>query len=196
MAIVEYKLIKNFFDSQELSFLQKYTDKKLDEFNCIYNDSQSFSAAWYNDITMSTFLETKLKRVEEESKLKLFSTYAYWRYYVFGGTLKNHTDRPACEVSVTANIKTHDEWPMIVEDSEFYLGEGDAVLYAGCVHNHSRPGIYKGNGMAQVFLHYVDQNGPFTHHAGDNYKNTTGEKCSESDEEIKTKLKEEYDTRR
>ena len=113
MATVEYKLIKNFFDEKELDFLQRYADKKLDE--------QSFSACWYNDIVMSTMLDLKLKRVEQESKLKLFPSYAYWRYYVFGGTLKDHTDRPACEVSVTANIKKHDDWPMIVENSEFYL---------------------------------------------------------------------------
>ena len=192
MATVEYKLIKNFFDEKELDFLQRYADKKLDEFNCLYDDQQSFSACWYNDIVMSTILDLKLKRVEQESKLKLFPSYAYWRYYVFGGTLKDHTDRPACEVSVTANIKKHDDWPMNVENSEFYLSEGDAILYAGGVHQHSRPGSYKGDGMAQVFFHYVDQNGPFAHHAGDDYKNKTGQKYSESDNEIKIKLREEY----
>ena len=193
MATVEYKLIKNFFDNKELDFLQKYADKKLDEFNCLYDDKQSFSASCYNDIVMSTLLDTKLKKVEEESKLKLFPTYAYWRYYVFGGTLKEHTDRPACEVSVTANIKKYDEWPMIVGNSEFYLGEGDAVLYAGCIQDHSRPGVYKGDGMAQVFFHYVDKNGPFIHHAYDEYSKTTGERYTEKDNEIKNKLKEEYD---
>ena len=28
-------------------------------------------------------------------------------------------------------------------------------------------GMYKGEGMAQVFLHYVDQNGPYKNHAYD-----------------------------
>jgi hypothetical protein len=27
------------------------------------------------------------------------------------------------------------------------------------IKEHWRPGIYKGEGMAQVFLHYVNQNG-------------------------------------
>ena len=70
MATVEYKLIKNFFDEKELDFLQRYADKKLDEFNCLYDDQQSFSACWYNDIVMSTILDLKLKRVEEDSNLK------------------------------------------------------------------------------------------------------------------------------
>ena len=37
------------------------------------------------------------------------------------------------------------------------LEEGDAVLYTGCDQKHWRPGIYEGEGMAQVFLHYVNQ---------------------------------------
>ena len=41
------------------------------------------------------------------------------------------------------------------------------MLYAGCDQKHGRPGIYKGEGMAQVFLHYVDKNGPYTQHAYD-----------------------------
>ena len=52
-----------------------------------YNiDYQSFSPAWYKDPLMNALLDTKLSIVEKESNLKLFPTYAYWRYYVFGGT--------------------------------------------------------------------------------------------------------------
>ena len=29
---------------------------------------------------------------------------------------------------------------------------------------------YTGDGLAQVFIHYVDKHGPFTHHANDRYK--------------------------
>jgi hypothetical protein len=49
---------------------------------------------------MNSLLDTKLKTVEKKSNLKLFPTYAYWRYYVFGGNLEKHLDRPACEISV------------------------------------------------------------------------------------------------
>ena len=116
---------------------------------------------------MTSFLETKLPLVEKQSNLKLFQTYAYWRYYVFGATLGKHTDRPACEISVTACIKKYDNWPIIVEDKLFELEEGDALLYAGCDQEHGRPGIYKGEGMAQVFFHYVNQEGPNKNHAYD-----------------------------
>ena len=167
MAAVDYKLIKNFFSKKELEVLQKYCYHKLDSNKDYKLDAQSFSPAWYNDPLMTSFLETKLPLVEKQSNLKLFQTYAYWRYYVFGATLGKHTDRPACEISVTTCIKKYDDWPITVEGTFFELDEGDAILYAGCDQEHWRSGIYKGEGMAQVFFHYVNQIGPNKDHAYD-----------------------------
>ena len=167
MAAVNYKLIKNLFSKKELEVVQKYCYNKLDLNKDYQLDSQSFSPAWYSDPLMTSFLETKLPIVEKESGLKLFPTYAYWRYYVFGAILKKHSDRPACEISVTACIKKYDNWPIVVEGTSFELEEGDAVLYAGCDQEHWRPGVYKGEGMAQVFFHYVNQIGPNKNHAYD-----------------------------
>jgi len=181
MAAVEYKLIKNFFTKEELMIIQKYCYNRLDQNKDYKVDIQSFSPAWYNDPLMNGLLYLKLPLVERESNLNLLPTYAYWRYYVFGGTLAKHTDRPACEISVTVCIKKYDNWPIIVEGTDFELEEGDAVLYAGCKQNHWRPGTYKGNGIAQVFFHYIDQNGDFKHHAYDNYTQTFGQKHSPND---------------
>jgi len=167
MASIKYKLIKNFFNDQELKILEKYCFNKLDKNKDYELDIQSFSPAWYQDPLMTSLLDVKLPMVEKESNLKLFPTYAYWRYYVFGATLSKHSDRPACEISVTACIKKYDNWPIIVEGESFEIKEGDAVLYAGCDQKHGRPGVYKGEGMAQVFFHYVDQNGPYKDHAYD-----------------------------
>jgi len=167
MARIKNKLIKQFFKKEELNILQKYCYNKLDLNKDYKLDGQSFSPAWYEDPLMTSLLDIKLSLVEKKSKLKLFPTYTYWRYYICGGTLTKHTDRPACEISVTACIKKYDNWPIIVEGREFELEEGDAILYAGCDQEHWRPGVYKGNGMAQVFFHYVDQNGPYKNHAYD-----------------------------
>jgi len=167
MAKINYKLIKNFFTKEELDIFQKYCYNQLNNYKSYEIDPQSFSPSWYNDPLMNSLLNTKLHKVEQESSLKLFPTYAYWRYYVFGATLKKHTDRPACEISVTACIKKYNDWPIVVKGTSFELEEGDAVLYAGCDQEHWRPGTYKGEGMAQVFLHYVNQNGPNKNHAFD-----------------------------
>tara|TARA_Y100000004_G_C8775196_1_gene352474 strand:+ start:154 stop:678 length:525 start_codon:yes stop_codon:yes gene_type:complete len=167
MATVEYKLIKNFFTKDQLNILQKYCYNRLDKDKDYIIDPQSFSPAWYNDPLMTSILDTKLSVVEKEANLKLYPTYAYWRYYIFGATLAKHIDRPACEISITACIKKYDNWPIVIEGDLFELSEGDAVLYAGCDQEHWRPGVYKGEGMAQVFLHYVNQQGENKHHAYD-----------------------------
>ena len=177
-------IIKKFFSKKELDVLQKYCFNRLDQNKDYVFDAQSFSPAWYNDPLMNSFLNTKLKIVEQKTKLKLFPTYAYWRYYVFGGSLDKHTDRPSCEVSITTCVKKYDNWPIIVEGEKFELNEGDGILYSGCIEEHWRSGIYKGDGMAQVFFHYVDKNGPFKHHAYDNYCISTQQKESKEDTEI------------
>jgi hypothetical protein len=181
MAKIDYKLIKNFFSKEDVKIYQKYCYNKLDQNKDYIMDEHVFSPAWYHDPLMTALLDEKLPLVEKESNLKLFQTYAYWRYYIFGGVLKKHTDRPACEVSITACIKKYDNWPIIVEGTSFELEEGDAILYAGCDQEHWRPGIYKGKGMAQVFLHYVNKDGNFTHHAYDNFFKDTGLKESKED---------------
>jgi len=174
MAAVNYKIIKNFFNQDELNVLQKYCYKKLDQNSDYELYDKIFSPSWYDDCLMNSVLETKLPLVELNSNLKLFPTYTYWRYYVFGATLLNHVDRPSCEISITACIKKYDNWPLIIEKETIELEEGDGLLYAGCDHKHGRPGIYKGEGMAQVFFHYVNKDGPYAHHAYDNVYKTTG----------------------
>ncbi len=167
MASIDYKVIKNFFNKEELNILQKYCYNRLDQNKDYRIDGQSFSPAWYKDSLMSALLDTKISLVEKETNLKLFPTYAYWRYYIFGATLPKHTDRPACEISVTACIKKYDNWPITVEKTSFELQEGDGLLYAGCNHVHGRHGVYQGDGIAQVFFHYVNQNGHYKNYAYD-----------------------------
>ena len=54
MAAVKNKLIKKFFNKQELKVYQKYCYNKLD-LNVDYKiDCQSFSPAWYNDPLMNS----------------------------------------------------------------------------------------------------------------------------------------------
>jgi len=180
MVAVNYKLIKNFFTKEELITYQKYCYNKLDLNKDFNLDHQSFSPAWYGDSLMSALLDSKISIVEKESNLKLYPTYSYWRYYVFGATLAKHTDRSACEVSVTACIKKHDDWPIVIEGDSFELNEGDAVLYAGCDQLHWRPGVYKGEGMAQVFLHYINKEGPNQEHAYDKYFKETGKQSKKA----------------
>jgi hypothetical protein len=170
MATLNYKIIKNFFNDNELSLLQKYCDKKIEEGNNTIDD-YSFSPSWYDDFLMTSFLETKLKSVEEACDKKLLPTY---------------------EISITACIKKLDDWPLIIENSTIELNQGEALLYAGCVHNHGRHGVYKGNGMAQVFFHYVEKDGVFAHHAYDHFSKVHRKTYADGDKKIKQILIKNY----
>ena len=53
-------------------------------------------------------------------------------------------------------------WPIYINNTAVMLEEGDAVLYKGCEVDHWREPYTEGTKQAQVFLHYVDANGPYT----------------------------------
>ena len=162
----KYKLIKNFFSEEEINILKLYCSKKLDEdWKC--DPDLSFTPSWREDILMNTLLETKLPRMEKETNLKLFKTYTYWRYYMHGSVLDDHKDRPSCEISVTACIHQTEAWPIHMNNNWIEMKEGDAVIYLGCELEHGRK-QFEGDGCAQVFMHYVDSHGKYSHFKDDN----------------------------
>lgn len=179
-----YKIIKNFFNKEEVKLLQEYCLEVLENPSNIQPQIQddSFAISIYSDTLMATFLKRKLPLVEKESGLKLFKTYSFWRYYGFNSYLNMHKDRPSCEISVTACINKTDNWPLAIDNKKIEIDIGDGLLYLGVEDLHGRPGYFKGDGLAQVFLHYVDQNGPFNHHRNDQYLIDTNKKWAPGDE--------------
>jgi Rps23 Pro-64 3,4-dihydroxylase Tpa1-like proline 4-hydroxylase len=94
----------------------------------------------------------------------LLPAYSYIRVYQSGDDLKRHRDRPSCEVSITLNLGGDCDWPIYIERPDgsiasILLQPGDAILYLGCKADHWRE-IIPGNKCIQVFLHYVESNGP------------------------------------
>ena len=119
----------------------------------------------YGDPAFDGLLEYLRPRVEECSGLRLLPTYSLFRLYRHGDMLKRHRDRFACEVSVSLNIGQvpSDAWPLYVEGNvgpyDALLSPGDALLYRGIDLFHWRE-AFQGSRLVQVFLHYVDRNGP------------------------------------
>ena len=102
---------------------------------------------------------------------ELIPTYAYARLYSNGDVLEKHTDRPACEVSITIQLgRSHNySWPIYMGGEKFEMNEGDGVIYPGCDIEHWRDeckgpeDYYSG----QVFLHFVRKNGKYFSEVGD-----------------------------
>lgn len=125
-----------------------------------------------------------LPRFEIASGKRLFPTYSFARLYVPGEKLALHVDRPSCEISATVTLGFDNEvWPIYIgepsnESTEFEFEDffknkvfcknvsrvdmniGDAMMYRGCEMYHWREEYTQGQWQAQVFLHYVDADGP------------------------------------
>lgn len=118
----------------------------------------------YCDTLMEALLELCVPMVEAATRLKLFPTYSYFRVYKYGDVLDPHTDRPACEISVTLTLgyQASEPWKIWFKQGDLVTNvesrPGDAVVYRGMDIIHWRQ-AFEGEYHAQAFLHYVDQNG-------------------------------------
>ena len=109
---------------------------------------------------LSDFL---LPKIESATGLKLLPTYTFFRVYKAGDILEKHRDRPSCEISISLCLrKKGNIWPIYINNTAIMLEEGDALIYKGCEVEHWREPYTEGTKLAQVFLHYVDANGPYT----------------------------------
>lgn len=122
----------------------------------------------YGGPVLDGLLAEILPKAEFCTGLKLFPTYCYGRVYRHGDELKRHLDRAACEISVSLNLgqEPDEPWPLHLGlgdlDVPIALRPGDGLFYRGTLLPHWR-NPFPGQSLTQVFLHYVDQNGPNRH---------------------------------
>ena len=169
---LKYKKIKNFLSTEEIKLLNNYCIIKhknnISSFDFTQNNNGD--TFFYADPLMSSLLENKLDLMEKETGLKLFPTYAFWRTYTMFADLKKHKDRQSCEISVTVMIGSDGTpWPIYMGGVEILMEPGEAIIYLGCEVEHWRE-EFKGNWQSQVFLHYVDADGPYANFKFDGKK--------------------------
>jgi len=127
-----------------------------------------------NSPMFQVFHWDQMKGLEAATGKKLAPTVVYGRIYRLSNELKRHTDGGHCEYSITINLAKNHDWPFELEDLKgnkvaLELAPGDAVYYLGPQVNHWRK-KFKGSECCQMFMHYVDLDGP---HAAFAYKWTT-----------------------
>jgi hypothetical protein len=124
------------------------------------------SPAYYAEPCMELLLDKLRPRVERFTGKRLSPTYSYMRVYQRGAELLPHTDLPACEISVSLALghRAPKPWPLWIQSNDrahpISLEPGDALLYHGIARRHWRR-RFRGSHAAQVFLHYVDREGPY-----------------------------------
>ncbi|MFC1772578.1 2OG-Fe(II) oxygenase [Pseudomonadota bacterium] len=184
-----YVVVKGFLPPVLTQFAYRYATMRLASGLLDTNDAQMpGTPSAYADTFMETLMEMSLPHVSQVVGLELLPTYSYFRIYRQGDLLKPHIDRPACEISVTICLGFNNgdqqdpdyRWPIYMDGSLDYrhslkkanamplpnegtgalLNPGDAVIYRGCEAKHWRE-AFPGDHHAQVFIHYVDKNGPY-----------------------------------
>jgi hypothetical protein len=167
-----YLLVQGIVDPRDfysyLQGLEKQGEGSLD--NKIHG-----ARTFYREKRCEELLEDLRPVIECHTGIKLYKTYSFARLYLMDNILRSHKDRGACEISVTLSLGTSGEpWPIWVLDKDeraipFVLEPGDALIYRGFDITHWRERNIFGP-CAQVFLHYVDQDGPFAIHRDDKAK--------------------------
>jgi hypothetical protein len=164
-----YVHLKDFLHKDSCKELSKELKRLVDAKKTVTDVQCPKSQAIHGTVTFDKLLEDLTPHFELASGLKLFPTYSYARLYNSQDEeLKIHRDRPACEISATLTLDFEgDVWPIFMgnnEDkanaTEVKMEIGDAVMYRGCDIYHWREAYKEGKWQAQVFLHYVDQDGP------------------------------------
>lgn len=161
-----YVVVREFIDTALASFLCSYVHTRFaSRLLRAGGASAPGSLGEYGDPTFDGLLEFQRARVEQLTGLGLHPTYSFIRLYGRGNELKRHRDRPACEISVSLNVgqTPAEPWPLHVDGTfgphAALLAPGDALIYRGVDLVHWRE-PYAGRQLAQVFLHYVDRQGP------------------------------------
>ncbi len=144
-------------------FLLKKEKKTKKDHQCPVSDSI------YGEKHLDKLLENLCPKMSKLVNIPLLPTYSYSRIYYTNEELKIHKDRPSCEISATITLghdKNSDIWPIFFSKNRTekdtirqVIDIGGAVIYRGCDIWHWRQN-YKGKWQTQVFVHYVDANGP------------------------------------
>ena len=162
---IRYEEAKSEIPADDLDFVTRYMlwREANDEWP---QDSQSpgmFAA--YKDANMMFFHARLLPRMEEVTGLSLLPTYTYARVYRPGAILEKHKDRPACEVSATLLVGTNQDetWPLFIEGEQIVQRPGEMAVYRGCEVEHWREPMTGPDDAyhVQLFVHYVDADGPY-----------------------------------
>ena len=201
-----YLIIKNLCDPEKLFHS---VPKERGLFN--WKGSNKLDKFTYEEVetqvngSVARYWHPQYRKIHSEIRLiieqaigrKLYNTYYYDRFYFPGQPLIKHTDRPACEISVTIHISTNikESWPIWIktpdtfedktmktliangENRFVHLEAGDGMVYKGCERPHWRdpmPGLLESKinkdeslYYHQIFFHYVLQDGIRAHHAWD-----------------------------
>jgi hypothetical protein len=145
--------------------------------DCMVENSFTMNSILFQKVNGAFIFEGLLQvlhpLIQKTVGVELLPAYACARYYYPGAVMAKHKDRQSCEYSATMCVdRKGDSWPIWVTTKEgknlpIYQKPGDMLVYKGTEVPHWREKYVEGSEQLQVFLHFVDANGPFKEYAYD-----------------------------
>ena len=150
-------------DEAKLSYEYAVLKARTGRFAIPFGDTQVPGApAEYAD-PLAEVLLLRGQQMLQTRGLSVLPTYSYCRIYQRGDRLERHSDRAACEISITCSIGGATDNPLHLEFkgevSSVILPAGDGLAYRGDEVAHWREPLH-GDHLMQMFLHYVWADGP------------------------------------
>jgi hypothetical protein len=119
------------------------------------------------DEPLTRYVHAQLTRtVSDLARRVVEPSYSYLAFYQGGAVLEPHTDREACEytlslcIDATPDPLIHGAWPLhLMTESgpaSFTLGIGDGLLFRGRSLTHWRDRLPEGYTSSSVLFHFVD----------------------------------------
>ena len=175
----KYKIIRNAVNIQTCDLVKesihmardivyRLNKKDAEDKSSFGDDQVQVSFSIQHQGTCEALLKTLQPLIENTVNKKLLPTYSYARIYYKGSELEPHLDRESCEYSITLCVDNNPmPWAIYMGDEPVLLNTGDLVVYKGCDIRHWREKLLEDTEITQVFLHYVDKDGPYVEYKFD-----------------------------
>jgi hypothetical protein len=166
----KYVVVPSLLAEPLLSSVYRYGRKRAEmaptEWHTANEDAEAPpSPEAYADPMMDMLLANLAPHVEQITGLRVYPTFSFYRVYKRGDLLAKHKDRPACELALTLHAGCDPDvvTPLWIQGPNGAEPESlqrrDGVLYRGIDCPHWREAFH-GDHALQIFLFYVDQQGP------------------------------------
>ena len=120
----------------------------------------------YDELATKYIQQQLARMVSDVARRVVVPSYNYLAFYQGGATLDPHTDREACEytlslcIDATPDPQTYGAWPLLLMTGEGAIsltqGIGEALLFRGRDLTHWRDRLPEGYTSSSILFHYVN----------------------------------------
>ena len=149
----EFVMCSKFLNLHAASIISQYYANELKAKKLKFKDDQSDRFVAHQDVMgklVHRLIEQIVKNILQDARLR--RTYSYFCGYVRGASLPKHTDREACEWTVSVLLSSTDDWPIFLEGPsqthELNVPVGGMIAFQGRKYAHFR----KPNPHESVFV--------------------------------------------